>query len=598
MTIDTVDLLKHVGETTGFTGIEINVSVAEFFEVVSELKGREILFENCDFNFVNGESNIDTYLEKKITFNGCTFKNAVVWERLFFASQYTLNPQNTAFVFANCVFDNTICFNEIDSRYDKKINFINCKLQHVYFENLKSGNSKFSICFSKCKAQSIVISEIDKLLLCVTDSMEIGKLAIVSISEKIEICTSFSKIRELAIESIGGVVAIDTDINTQYLKIIDCQKITKPLSINIDCECELINSTFEAEFGFWEGIGQEKGAPIVARDCIFNDTVNFSTFGMNRSHITIEDSTFRKKLWIGHSSIDKLVFRNCNFEDTVKIFHFADQAICNLKNQIKYADFSMSTIKSLFLFNDGGDKRLCLERETTIDFSNIFIEPSGYLIIRNVNDDKNYNGNFKFCCANILGNVVFSDVYANSLDLEHSSIVGNFNVEKTEFNDYVNSQTLVKLKNEAIKKNDTIKALEYKGEEMVKYRGELRKKGIFKNLKERFLITLNTCSNNNGQSWTRGLVFTLGLAVFFCLLLDFGAESRIYCTWNGWDSCKIIFERFLAVINIFHFETDSESASEALKLNIGGNYIFFLSKIVVGYGIYQTIAAFRKYGKQ
>jgi hypothetical protein len=218
-------------------------------------------------------------------------------------------------------------------------------------------------------------------------------------------------------------------------------------------------------------------------------------------------------------------------------------------------------------------------------------------------------------------------VYANSLDLEHSSIVGSFNVEKINIKEYPNSQTLTKLKNEAIKKNDTINAIEYKAKEMWKYKKELKKVqrelrkqqkelkfnnykeyfGIltkrFEIIGERILVCLNTLSNKNEKSWTRGLLFTVVAAIVFFFLLNYGgtkSDGRLfYWGWVDLDSFLGVWVRFLSVVNVFDFEYIKASvADNCLELTSLGKLIFFISKIFVGYGIYQMIAAFRKYGKQ
>ena len=582
MTIDTVELLKHIGETKGFEELEINLSVEDFFEVVCGFKKSEIIFDRCNFIFENETKKIGRGLQNSIVFKNCNFNSKVIWRHITVSG---LIHGKGIFTFENCIFRDCIEFSEItlgvNLSIDPPISFIECDLMQVTVEESKGHDRNFYLNFSKCKSQSIVISNIDKLLLSLEFS-EIENLEISDIGEKVEIFSDeATTIGETTIKWIKELVICEY-LDSQKLSILACQEVKGYFSINN--ECTLSDSTFKTEIISWSNTEEE--ALIYVDDCTFNETVSLGE--RNYIFIAVHGSTFNKNLSIADASIDNLDFRGCKFEDTVEIR--------GLKN-VKLADFSRSTINGLFLFSRWGDERLCFEKEVNINFSHIYLAPSGYLIIRDINERGKKNGNFKFNSANILGTVVFTDVYVNSLDLEYSSIVGNFNVEKVEIDNYANSQTLVKLKNEAIKKNDTIKALEYKGEEMKKYRRELKEKGTFKNLKERFLITLNTCSNNNGQSWTRGLLFTLSWAVFFCLLLNCGVESSdklyFYYGWDGWDSYKIILERFLAVINIFDFDNKSET----LNLTLFGNYLFFISKIFVGYGIYQTIAAFRKHGK-
>lgn len=113
---------------------------------------------------------------------------------------------------------------------------------------------------------------------------------------------------------------------------------------------------------------------------------------------------------------------------------------------------------------------------------------------------------------------------------------------------------------------------------------------------EHVLLWLNTISNKNGQSWWRGLVFTTAAAwLFFVIINYFGtAKTQIFVWgWRNWDSFGDVWINYL---NMFYL-TDFKDKFYEVKLNAFGETVFFISKIFIGYGIYQTISAFRKYGK-
>jgi len=567
--------------------LDIKLSTVDFFDVIFKIQGRDITFGKCDFTFAEVEkSPRQRSMPKAIKFSNCIFKSAVEWKGLCFSVKL---PQNDEIlVFENCVFEDNLDFYDFvrgtDMNNEAKIFFNNCNFNQIKIKKLKGNSSFFNINFYECAQNKgdLLIKDVDNLEL-ETCSSKFQNIQIDNISKELIITSVETEIKKLHLNYIEKLTIYAT--NCHYLKIFDCKKISESVVIRDNCSYLFKEVVFDAKIEFCNNEFCNKKLTFKAESCTFNESVKI--LDNYRSSVAITNSTFKKLLRIENAYIEILVLRNCIFESAVKIF--------NLVNNIKMAVFKNSTIKGLFMFNGWNNKRLRFEENARIDFSYILLAESGYLIIRNINDVDSYNGNFDFRCANILGIVVFNDIYANKLDLLNSSITGSFNEDKNKIKDYSNSQTFVRLKNEAIKKNDTINALRYKAEEMKKYKKELRQEK--RNIKERILIFLNTISNDNGQNWVRGLLFTFALAFVFCLLINLGVDGNeklyFYWGWDGWDSYKIILKRLLAVINIFNFDnTNSE-----MELNLIGNFIFFISKIFVGYGIYQTISAFRKYGK-
>jgi hypothetical protein len=99
------------------------------------------------------------------------------------------------------------------------------------------------------------------------------------------------------------------------------------------------------------------------------------------------------------------------------------------------------------------------------------------------------------------------------------------------------------------------------------------------------LLLLNLLSNNNGRSWFQGILFTLTTGfIFFILYL-----KTLSISFHFFDC----YQEYILFITSFP------------KLEITSYYnntwqtqlIIWLSRILISYGIYQTIAAFRKYGK-
>jgi hypothetical protein len=111
-------------------------------------------------------------------------------------------------------------------------------------------------------------------------------------------------------------------------------------------------------------------------------------------------------------------------------------------------------------------------------------------------------------------------------------------------------------------------------------------------------LGLNKLSNDFGRNWFRGLFFTIasGLILFIILLLTIKEFHLVLLPpYNGhW------IEPFLKFMNpLRHFDTDDLfSSDKKLHLNSFSYAIDFTARIVVAYGVYQTIQAFRRFGKK
>ena len=101
----------------------------------------------------------------------------------------------------------------------------------------------------------------------------------------------------------------------------------------------------------------------------------------------------------------------------------------------------------------------------------------------------------------------------------------------------------------------------------------------------------NRLSNKHGESWGRAFMFTAGVAALFyvAFLVSIGRIFRpTDIDWN-------LAGQYFSYLDPTHKIT---FLGDDVKLNFLSYLIDFLSRIFVGYGIYQFIAAFRKHGKK
>ena len=276
-------------------------------------------------------------------------------------------------------------------------------------------------------------------------------------------------------------------------------------------------------------------------------------------------------------------FENCAFGGKIKIFHS--------KGEIYEINFTASVIKGLLELNSLRSG-IFLSEDSSIKLNNIFVEPNGYLIIRNINEKHKFTGIINFTDANLLGNVVLKNIYLKRFLLTNAVMVGGF------------FTTYVRLKDEALKNNNSIKAMQYREKEMLSYSKELNAQISYDNigtwLTDKSVLFLNTISNKNGLSWLRGIIFTISCAIIFFWVINFLGIENNYPRFFVLDLKTFHFEgigeiwkRFL---NMFYL-IDFKEKFQGTELNAIGETVFFASKIFISYGIYQTIVAFRKFSK-
>lgn len=167
------------------------------------------------------------------------------------------------------------------------------------------------------------------------------------------------------------------------------------------------------------------------------------------------------------------------------------------------------------------------------------------------------------------------------------------------------------LKDSALKNGNTINALEYRKKEMEL----LKKENSSLDKESRFLLWLNEKSNNHGTSGIKGVWFTIECWIGFYLLfliisrvdyilILFSTKNAIEWTFAQDISNGISYLWSLDFLGTLSKWIDRFKFNDAWWLMtfksaqlVIGIIIYIVGKIAIGFGIYQTISAFRKYGK-
>lgn len=107
-------------------------------------------------------------------------------------------------------------------------------------------------------------------------------------------------------------------------------------------------------------------------------------------------------------------------------------------------------------------------------------------------------------------------------------------------------------------------------------------------------LCLNYMSNTFGRNWGQAVLFTIACGFFFFLLLILStAEYRLGFSWHS-----DLFGAFLKFMNpLRQFNIKEMFEKPRLTLNSWSYLWDFIGRIMVAYGYYQTIQAFRRYGK-
>lgn len=112
-----------------------------------------------------------------------------------------------------------------------------------------------------------------------------------------------------------------------------------------------------------------------------------------------------------------------------------------------------------------------------------------------------------------------------------------------------------------------------------------------KNIDSKGIFLLNRISNNHSTSWTLGILFTLTAGLlFFYLAMISSSDYTIAFSILNWKDLLDMTSKYLIFLLPTHKFDDLYHLTNPLVLLFD-----ILGRIFIGYGIYQTIQAFRKY---
>lgn len=314
---------------------------------------------------------------------------------------------------------------------------------------------------------------------------------------------------------------------------------------------------------------------VIFYNCNFELNVNFKNSEFIES-VNFKNSKFKSKTRFHFSVFHKY----CNFENTtfVKLVDFYS---CEFRDtqQFHLTDFLDITIFSKVIFY--GQVQFIYNKiteKTYISFENAIFKES-----------------FDISRANFWGPMqvwgIETKVFPDFSWLYETDNIKKHNIKQSSVSLKCIRESYRRIKQEFRKDNNNIEALRFQEYEMMLYEKELKLQE--KRKKEDVIVLFfNKCSNKFGTSWSRGLGFTLFVTLIFYLLFLLSIADNLSLSLN-WIGIGNFLKYFLQFLNVAIWNY----APFGIEDYILGYIILFVGRIFIGYGYYQTIQAFRKYGK-
>lgn len=382
----------------------------------------------------------------------------------------------------------------------------------------------------------------------------------------------------------------------------------------------------------------------------FKDKVDFKDCGFTKeadfSETIFEgDTNFSRSIFCVVSFQDAVFAKNVRFHETV--FH----------NNVDFFNTSFKGLVDFYLVKFEDDQQFhttdFLDRAI---FSNTTFKGETQFIYNKV--DKNSYINFEsakfeksldISRANFNCNLNFWNISIQDKNIsEFTKYIDDFGEHKEEATPSVYKQlreTYRIIKDNSYKQNNKIEALEFSKREMLVYERELKSVSS-KSDNDKLLLLANKVSNNFGTNWLRGILFTASTGIITYLLmlccLPFIHNTYIIISFTfiiiiisvfsflnkDIDSflpililiilsfllAIILFKSpflykenihiedyiipdFIKILNVIDLKPFEKEENSIFNLS-GLSYLFlFIGRIFIGYGYYQTIQAFRKFGK-
>jgi len=372
-------------------------------------------------------------------------------------------------------------------------------------------------------------------------------------------------------------------------------------------------------------------AYVCFKNAIFKDEVKFNgiifkdnvEFGGCRflMHVDFSDCIFEKELYPSNYK-SSVSFRNAKFKNHVMFLEKKFEGFADFSNSYfeKGVDFADSIFNDEFkicdskiddnCFFNGVEFKEKVNGWNLVCLKDISFEWANFRQKANFSDLTVENGLVNLHGTNFEKNAYFYNGIIQQLDLANSVIEKGVYFLGSEIRT-AKRETWRIIKHEFIKQNNKIEGLKYHALEMKEYEKELfgDKKilrfSFFRFIRDfyfvfkqgdrtnKFIVFINRISNDYNSKPFRGIVFTLFSTLIFYLLFIWVVklENKMVFSFS-FDFIGLNFKQALQMLNITDWKYTPFNKNYCWAYGV-----LFIGRIVIGFGIYQTIQAFRKFGR-
>lgn len=271
-----------------------------------------------------------------------------------------------------------------------------------------------------------------------------------------------------------------------------------------------------------------------------------------------------------------LCFNTCSLDGIITTVKAEDGP----KNRIKEVVFHSCELKGQYHIENSDIEKF------TFNFSNV--GESGRMRLSQCEI-----GQFVAGCSSVFGQMDVTENEISEICLEGTCIQGYLSFQSNTVKEYTDRQTLCLLKNEARKVNDEVAATQLYAKEM---RLLLADKSISRS--DKASLWLSRLFSGFGENWVQAFLVTFGLSVVLTLaMLGLGSTKYGFDLTGDFIGIKNFISTLLDSINVFSIPLFRDTIEE-YGLNVWGQILYFVIKLVVAYGTYQFVVAFRKYGRR
>ncbi|NRB60302.1 MAG: hypothetical protein HRU50_10260 [Winogradskyella sp.] len=399
------------------------------------------------------------------------------------------------------------------------------------------------------------------------------------------------------------------------------------LSFKKSIEFSFLNCTFDSEITFQ--YLKVNGLYEFKNDTVFKEKVVFKS---NNAKLYFKECTFEKELKAKDVTFDnKIRLHNCYFTEktdfrNTKFKELADFwcSTFNKRTIFFKTDFYGTTVFSGVTFNENVlftysliDKNLILKGTKPLkgfDLSLAII--AGELLLFDFNlsnfksDTKSYVSQQDYDNdVSTIGKIPIKNKRETYRIIKNQLISQKNTIDATKFS-YLESSTLRKEVFSKIFSFPNKKSFNRIGEWYQETKNKSKFTGVLKNgtihilkaiynwlsaIANYILLSLNRLSNRHGTSYVFGIIFTLIVgALFYCLSVTSTSKYEITYAFD-WAIVKENISGYVQFLIPTHRFTYLNDIMKGHTLESGFYIWDVLGRIFIGYGIYQTIQAFRKY---